>query len=62
MSRGFHFLQSQSLDRVTSLWLVNPRLPAMSPNANGPGAGHTDLSVEKIKGAGGGGGLMGVKE
>ena len=51
MSRGFPFLQSQSLDRVTSLWLVNPRLPAMSPNAN---AGHTDLSVEKIKGAAGG--------
>ena len=37
MPRGFHFWQSQPLDRVTPSppWLVNPRLPAMSPHGNG---------------------------
>jgi len=35
MSRDFHFLQSQPLERVTPPWLVKPRLPAMSSHANG---------------------------
>ena len=45
MSRGFHFWQRQTdrqIDRVTGLWLVNPRLPAMSPRPMEPGTCHTD--------------------
>ena len=41
MSREFHFWQRQT-HRVTRLWLVNPRLPAMSPQANGTGTCHND--------------------
>ena len=33
--RGFYFWQSQPLDRVTPPWLLNLRLPAKSPYANG---------------------------
>ena len=54
--RGFHFLQSQPLDRITPPWLVNPRLPAVCPPPTEPGTCHTDLSVEKRKGWGRDGG------
>ena len=45
MSRGFHFWQSQPLDRVTPSWLVNPRLPC---NLKPPGhaKGTSELTTK----------------
>ena len=47
MSRGFHFWQSQPLDRVTPSWLVNPRLPTLSPQAMPKGPPSWPPSLER---------------
>ena len=45
MSRGFHFWQSQSLDMPP--WLLNPRLPAMSPHTMPEGRPSWTPSLER---------------
>ena len=46
--QGLPLLAQPPLDRVAPPWLVNPRLPAMSPTPREPGTRHTDKSVETI--------------
>ena len=52
MSRGFHFWQSQPLDKVTSPWLVHLCLPAMSLHTNWNRALWHWFISEKMKGEG----------
>ena len=47
MSMGFHFWQSQPLDRVMPSWLVNPHLPTISPHAMPKGPLSWPLSLER---------------
>ena len=55
MSRGFHFWQSQPLDKVTPPWLVHLCLPAMSPHTNWNSDPWHWFIRGKIKGGKGGG-------
>ena len=47
MSRGFHLWHSQPLDRVTPLWLANPRPPAMSPPRQAEGASELNAKLRE---------------
>ena len=48
MLRGFHFGQTQPIERVMPQWLINQCPSAIGPHANGTRhlRCHTDLSVE----------------
>ena len=63
MSRGFHFLRRQALERVTPPWLVNLRPPAVSPHADGTRhLSHWFINEKKNnRGVGWGVGGMGEK-
>ena len=52
MTTGFHFWQSQPIDRVIPPWLVNLCLPTMSPHTNGTRHLSHWFIGGKIKGGG----------
>lgn len=49
--QGLSLLAKPAPRPTTAIWLVNPRIPAMSPSTSmEQGTCHTDLSVEQLPG------------